>query len=1290
MNYAVRITYCENYGSGVAFRANDKVVVLTAYHIIDENEESFSSDNLLIDVIIKGQEKRIDFKVIEALFDIENDVAAFIIDSQSTFSELKMVQPFIEQRVKMCGFPCVLQNSKDIHLYTLGGMVNELIPAKLFVTLDEKLGSLDTEEKETVDGYSGSGIYQISGKNVKLCGIETNVLNKSVSYNAVCGASVNVIFSLLAKLGVDKDVLIQNDFISDVVKHSDLYMSHLVLLDDLGAKTISVEKLQNEYREGANARPDHIRKSLDVRRNKWIEQIENKFEKTNIVLIRGASGQGKTSLAYRYLLERYAENQIICVQKLANENSIWIILNFLKRELEDSEYVLYYDVQPGDTFWGLLLSAISMYLPDAHLLVTVREDDYNSSSISHGSSYYEEISLKLYEDEAREIYFQYEQNIFISFDDLWKNFGNGGLLLEFVYLINHSMTLEAKINNQITQISDEVDEREWFNVLAIIAIAGQYDLSIKLDALFEKIELKNVSKLLQRFEKEFFVKISDDGERIKCLHSVRARLITKCLECKFGFDYLHSLLLTLSIIDNSTTYLLLEYFRNNGVSTEIVTKLSNLSFEDLSVVEDVLRGLLWFSITDYLSVNKNVIEEGNHLFANNYVMMALCDVTGFIDTKDTTRKLLEIFEKTRPGIINEVNLLISKQQKRFLEYIYPKRFLENIANYVINFVVEKPVNSRSLGYILFWASKLGVSISINSDIMIKDTEDYVGLAGLVKGLIYQGQHSKAEELKNRYERMLLSDANIVTLYTKNNEIFAEVVPNYYFESKVNRTIKEAGYNEKCMYAVDLLSCLYPQLERYNVSLLGTKIADIDIPDIEKHIPRENLPEKWITELNDICRRIQEYENSPDDWKDVFDSINSYRNKIIEFFEEFLRQLRKFYRKGSFDPSRINQLRAGLSRCTDFSIPKCARDKYGISNDADNLKAKEQKDRELAEEPTGIVEKMWIGDACNKFFSGINNYINGLHGMMEGLANNKDPKDYCRLQFYNIVSSYEIYHQFLEANNGFFSVYDCAIDERKELNVLEKVVALTKWIYLNGYHNENNIVYDAYELFKKNKRSIDTFWAEEIGGCTEVQKIEYKDENVIIHVNMSESDILAEKIYQGVQKLVGEGGTISAERGYLLNRVRKICFVISDDNYKDFLVINIPINSFTMAKGVEQLHKYVIGADRRYTTVPPAYIRNGAIASIIFISNQVVQVNEALFRTSKYSIPESIDSINRLVRLELEKISKTIKEFPEYYGLYQDIMAICSLNLMTINVGEYQRNIEVLESFILKYGDTIAD
>lgn len=94
-------------------------------------------------------------------------------------------------------------------------------------------------------------------------------------------------------------------------------------------------------------------------------------------------------------------------------------------------------------------------------------------------------------------------------------------------------------------------------------------------------------------------------------------------------------------------------------------------------------------------------------------------------------------------------------------------------------------------------------------------------------------------------------------------------------------------------------------------------------------------------------------------------------------------------------------------------------------------------------------------------------------------------------------------------------------------------------------------------------------------------------------------------------------------------------------------------------------------------------------SVIYIASQLVQINEALFVTSKYSIPETIDSINKMLKLELDEIGKTIKEFPDYAELYQDIMMIRSLNLITIDNNEYKSNIDLLEKFISKYGGSIV-
>lgn len=1293
-NYAIKIEYQDKRGSGVVFSVGEKNVILTAFHVLDSGHELNEKD-LSLSKSVDGCEFEIDFDVKEFIYEKETDLAILLITSSEVFHELKFVQPKIGQKVKLYGYPDILSDSEDTHAFEVEGKIRELNQKRMCVTIDDKLGTLDTEEKYTLNGFSGSGFYMVTEETVRLCGIETNVLEKSVPYNAICGVSTDALVEICARAKVIDEKLISKDTVSDIVRHSELYMRQLVPLDDFSMRSKSDQRLGEEYREGIDAHPDYIRKNLDIRRDKWIRRIRDSFAKAATVVIRGASGQGKTSLAYRYLIENYSEQQIICIKKVNTENAIWPIIRFLQNELRNREYILYYDVQPGDRYWGQFLANISDYMADILVLVTVREDDFNANGLRRSRIHYEEIALELSEEEAKEIYAQYRQHVFLSFDDIWECFGKGGPLLEFTYLLNHSMTLEEKINFQVTQIDDRVDERDWFSALAVIAIAGQYDLSVRLDRLFEIVSIKNVSRLLQQFEKEFFVKISDDGDRIKCLHAVRARLIIKSLEGKFGFNYANAVLSTLSAIEDSAVYLLPEYIEKNGLNLDFVNKLSSITYTSFVVIEDVLRGLLWYSIVEYQRINKDIIETGNALYSNNYLLLAVLDTTGFIKKNDKeVPGYWVVLEKKHPGIYGKAQALVNKQPQRYLKYDYAIRFLSNIAEYIKDYVANNSVKERSLGYVLFWAKILGVSININSTISIEDDNDFVGIAELIKGLLVQGHTRQAEEIKKQYEKEIFIDCNIVSLFSKDKEIFAEVIPNNYSLSKENNTLKSAGYNEQCMYAINILSCLYPNMRRYNVQLLGTKLGDIVIPDTKKNIPLENLPEKWITELNGIGIRMQEYQYAPQDWKEVFDNISSYRNVIIDLFEEVLKQLSKFYKfykKRTFDFSKINNLILSLNIQKGFELPKCARDRFGIKNDAESLKAKnsyENPETEGINKSFNNDDHLWVGEICNKYFTGINNYVNGFHSLIEGLAVNKDSIENSRLQLFNIVSSYDLYRVFTEKVDSFFAAYINTVDDNRERIALEKIVAMTHWIYINGYRQENNVVYEAYELFKKKRRAIDYFLEHELEDFPETKKVFGFEKEIFLYADIRQSDNLLEKIYQRIQSLVGKRELISPARGYLFNTVVTIRLVLSNDECEDFLTICIPIKSFTIAKDIDQFHQFLFGAEKFFSFVPKEYIKNGAIASVTFIVNQLVQIEEALLQNARYSLAESIEAINNSFRMEIEEISKKVEILQEYRDLYLDISKIGSLDLITVDEVECQHNMQVLEDFVVKYSDSM--
>lgn len=305
-------------------------------------------------------------------------------------------------------------------------------------------------------------------------------------------------------------------------------------------------------------------------------------------------------------------------------------------------------------------------------------------------------------------------------------------------------------------------------------------------------------------------------------------------------------------------------------------------------------------------------------------------------------------------------------------------------------------------------------------------------------------------------------------------------------------------------------------------------------------------------------------------------------------------------------------------------------------------------------------------------------------MLLGIIQNKQPEEYCRLQLYNIVSSYEVYHNFCNVNNHFFKEYKCEVDIGKERITLEKMVAVTHWIYLNGSHQENNIIYNAYEVLKKKKRAIDSFFEKGIGDYPEVREHALFDDDVIVFTDWENYDLLVEKIYHKVQELAGPSELISPARAYLFNRINCVRIVLSKNSYKDYLTIRIPINSFTLAKNIEQLQKYIFGAEKNYSFIPLEDLRDGAIASAILICDQAVQIEEALIVSSQYTVKESIASINKMLSAELEDVAKKIQELDECKDLYLDIKKIASLNIFTLDKVECRSNYNILEAFVSKY------
>ena len=96
------------------------------------------------------------------------------------------------------------------------------------------------------------------------------------------------------------------------------YNKSLVRLSELQLNS-DHEQLKQEYAQGVSAHPTHIRNNLDFKRDYWLEEIHAVISSKDVAILKGVSGQGKSTLCYRYLIDTYPEGCVFCVRSIANE-----------------------------------------------------------------------------------------------------------------------------------------------------------------------------------------------------------------------------------------------------------------------------------------------------------------------------------------------------------------------------------------------------------------------------------------------------------------------------------------------------------------------------------------------------------------------------------------------------------------------------------------------------------------------------------------------------------------------------------------------------------------------------------------------------------------------------------------------------------------------------------------------------------------------------------------------------------------------------------------------------------
>lgn len=396
------------------------------------------------------------------------------------------------------------------------------------------------------------------------------------------------------------------------------------------------EALRQELYEGVGARHQHIQAGVDVRRPVLLEQIHRAFQDENVVVLRGASGQGKSALAYRYLYEHAYHPFTFEVPRLRDSVQAEEVALALKSRLRNLKQTLWLllDVRPGDSFWLDLLHHLQG-LEDLRLLITIREEDWTRSQhtlaeIPHGL-----VPLKFTGEEAREMFDALGRvkpsKEFLTFDEAWRRFEERGPLLEFVFMVTHEgQHLQGRLQGQVRNLERLwEDQPEKLDFLHAAALAAAYHARVDTLRLAERCKLnpRTTKTVVTTLEREHLLRISQDDTTIEGLHPIRSALLLELLSSpetpkrqafQHAMGALHEEDLEMFLL-NALRHL------NPEEVLEEATKLQPASWVGRV---GVLRALIWWDVKLHLELNHTAILEAFKHFEFNWWAMLLLDVLG--------------------------------------------------------------------------------------------------------------------------------------------------------------------------------------------------------------------------------------------------------------------------------------------------------------------------------------------------------------------------------------------------------------------------------------------------------------------------------------------------------------------------------------------------------------------------------------------------------------------------------------------------------------------------------------
>lgn len=715
--------------------------------------------------------------------------------------------------------------------------------------------------------------------------------------------------------------------------------------------------LEQEFYRGVSTRFSHIQANLDTIRQSQLTVIDDKFKNSKTVIVHGASGQGKTTLAYRYLFEYIPEPwrlQVNFIEDRIHAQSIALAIAD-QLAIFDATLYLYIDVTPRDPDWTALVKAL-LEKPNIKILVSIREEDLARQNVSNDQLGFPElVQLNFSQEEAIHIYLSLiEKGVakpYPSFEQAWLGFGGNGSLLEYVFFLTQTESLRERLSCQVSRLRAEVREGKLeasaIKFLSAAAVATSYEARVDIKSLVKTIEMNDPQGTFNLFEDEYLIRLTNDKANIEALHPIRSKLLSEVLVDPEFSPWIDSALSVMPSIPETDleTFLLYSFVENPSEFPKLFDAIKSLNVQTWGAVAGIGRALLWFGIRNHVIENKEVINAAR-LFAgyDGWSMILQRDIGGAVE-KDPVEDLLDILGKNNPTALSNAKTMRKQLSDPEPIYQYLKEWLTHTSNAFLE--PNSSSNWSGMGEVLLWMGRFDIVNELNlnwlTTIDIEKTfEDILPLSNLTIGLFYFSPKLYLSFIninKQKITSLFQKSTNTIWFEEKQNNPTAHyIIPDAKLNSDQH---PDLPLHEMSGARATILRRLFPDQEKYGTQGYGHQNILMDLPLDEscKNIIKSALPLPQFVSVNSTWVNYADYIFRPDDWQEYANNILSFREQIVTGLTTLNKTLISYFKKkksqalvdtGKIEPEYWESLAKINWQLT--KLPKLAVDPWGITSD----------------------------------------------------------------------------------------------------------------------------------------------------------------------------------------------------------------------------------------------------------------------------------------------------------------------------------------------------------------------